>query len=686
MVKKDLKVLIICMKTGVATSPPGKQGAYGLSKDVEILETALKERAMKASDVNLMIEHVDPRTTKIPWADVAFHIEVPCRLAVPYARKHYFMVNPEWWYKEEWKWTAAVEGATYIQRYPKAFNTTDVSGTVPLSGPIQPPPASSGQPVFTLLWRAPAILPPPIKKIRQRTFVCFIGASKHKLAAALEVVAIWPANAPLLKIWGSADVVAALNAVCTGRPNIVLSSEYISNEDVLKTLSNSEFCLLPSQAEGFGYALCDAMQTGCLPLWSDVPAYRIFLDDVMGSNGQMVTADSATECEFLAAPRPLRVKSFEIALRLLLEMPQDDVFATRNRLIAAVNERTSIFRQHMQLLWNTMLRDLEKMPVRAGFGAAPSPPIVGADGLLPRVGVITLTWNRPHWMKLAFQTILAQSWPLEQLVWTIVDDGSFGKRVDVEVTKFAEQNPRLKIEYVSLGKKTHIGGKRNRGIRRVLENHPDTAYFCMMDDDDVYFPHAIRDRVAWLASTKKGACYASVLPLYDLTTYTSAINVPPLNLGPAKRCSEASMAFTTEFWKAREFPNTVSMAEGEAFLAGRETDTVEIVPQGIIVSLLHAQNTSSRGIRAAADNKEQQNGCHYGFSDEFFLFLHGLGTASVSAAAAAAEDEVKAKQKAVFLAAKEEREKQNSSEPPVTLAEEVSSESPAVVTEEPKNS
>ena len=659
MVKKDLKILIICMKTG----------AYGLSKDVEILEIALKERALKATDINLMIEHVDPRTTKIPWADVAFHIEVPCRLAIPYARKHYFLVNPEWWYKEEWKWTAAVEGATFIQRFPKAITTQDM-------------PEISAASVFTLLWRAPSVLPPPVKKFRQRTFVCFLGASKHKLAAALEVVAVWPANAPLLKIWGSADVVAKLKEVCGERTNIVLNSDHISNEDVLKTLSESEFCLLPSQAEGFGYALCDAMRTGCLPLWSDVPAYRIFLDDVMGSNGQMVTSDGEA-CEFLAAPRPLKAKSFSIALQLLLEMPQDDIFATRNRLIGALNDRVGIFRQHSQLLWNTMLRDLEKMPAAPGFGAAPSPPLVGADGLLPRVGVITLTWNRPHWMKLAFQTILAQSWPLDRIVWTIVDDGSFGKRVDIEVGKFAEANPRLAIEYVSLGKKTHIGGKRNRGIRRVLEKFPDTAYFCMMDDDDVYFPHAIRDRVAWLSSTKKGACYASVLPLYDLTTYTSAINVPPLSLGPAKRCSEASMAFTTEFWKAREFPNTVSMAEGEAFLAGRETDTVEIVPQGIIVSLLHAQNTSSRGVRAAADNKEQQNGCHYGFSDEFFLFLHGLGAASVSAAAVAAEDEVKAKQKAAFLAAKE---KQNSLEQPVTLVAEISPLVPQEETQTPSDS
>ena len=651
MVKKDLKILIICMKTG----------AYGLSKDVEILETVLKERALKATDINLLIEHVDPRTTKIPWADVAFHIEVPCRLAIPYARKHYFLVNPEWWYKEEWKWTAAVEGATFIQRYPKAITTQDVSGS----------------PVFTLLWRGPAVLPPPVKKFRQRTFGCFLGASKHKLAAALEVVAVWPATAPLLKIWGSADVVAKLKEVCEGRTNIVLSSEHISNEDVLKTLSESEFCLLPSQAEGFGYALCDAMRTGCLPLWSDIPAYRVFLDDIMGSNGQMVTSDGEA-CEFLAAPRPLKAKSFSIALQLLLEMPQDDIFATRNRLIGALNDRIGIFRQHSQLLWNTMLRDLETLHLRPGFGSPPSSPLV-----VPRVGVITLTWNRPHWMKLAFQTILAQSWPLDRLVWTIVDDGSFGKRVDIEVAKFAEQNPHLAIEYVSLGKKTHIGGKRNRGIRRVLEKFPDTAYFCMMDDDDVYFPHSIRDRVAWLSSTKKGACYASVLPLYDLQTYTSAINVPPLSLGPAKRCSEASMAFTTEFWKAREFPNTVSMAEGEAFFAGRETDTVEIVPQGIIVSLLHAQNTSSRGVRASADNKEQQNGCHYGFSDEFFLFLHGLGTASVSAAAAAAEDDAKAKQKAAFLAAKE---KQSPAEPPVTLAAESSLSKPQEETQTPSDS
>ena len=652
MVKKDLKVLIICMKTEVK---------YGLSRDAEILETALKERAMKTGEVNLMVHHVDPRTAQWGWADVAFHIEVPCRLAVPFARKHYFLVNPEWFYKEEWAWSHAVENATFIQRYSKALKVED---------------GFPSQQVFTWLWRAPASFVPPMKKIRQRQFVCFLGGSKHKLAAAQEICPLWPANAPLLKIWGSEDVIAKLKPVCEAQPNIKLSAEHVSNEDVLKTLSDSDFCLLPSQAEGFGYAMCDAMVTGCLPLWSDVPAYCALLDDVMGSNGQLIGSESTDSCEFVMKPRVLKTRSFETALRLLLEMPMDDIFATRTRLMTAVNDRLPIFRQHATLLWNTMLRDLEKIPATPAYGVAPQPPAVIEDKL-PRVGVVTLTWNRPHWMKLAFKNILAQNYPRDRLVWCVVDDGSFDKRVDQSVTKFAEQNPGLAIEYVSLGKKTHIGGKRNRAVKRILEKFPDTAYFCMMDDDDVYFPPSVRDRVSWLASSRKGACYSSILPLYDLTTYTSSINVPPLTLSPAKRCSEASMAFTTEFFKEREFPSTVSMAEGEAFLAGRDGNTVEIPPQGVIVSLLHAQNTSSRGFTGAKDNKEQQNGCHYGFSDEFFLFLHGLGQTSVTEAAAAAASAAEAKAKALWLEKqKAEQELKNSLEQPVPLAEGSVAETP----------
>ncbi len=104
--------------------------------------------------------------------------------------------------------------------------------------------------------------------------------------------------------------------------------------------------------------------------------------------------------------------------------------------------------------------------------------------------------------------------------------------------------------------------------------------------------------------------------MYDCRTFISAMNVPPLILGPAERVSEATLAFTRAFWEERAFPE-VSVAEGEGFLQGRETAATEIAPEGVIVSFLHGANSTSRRV----PDSSEANGCHYGFDDEFFLWL-----------------------------------------------------------------
>jgi len=108
--------------------------------------------------------------------------------------------------------------------------------------------------------------------------------------------------------------------------------------------------------------------------------------------------------------------------------------------------------------------------------------------------------------------------------------------------------------------------------------------------------------------------------MYHCGKYISAINVPPLYLAPAERVSEATLCFTRNFWETQKFPGPVSVAEGEGFLAGREHETAEIGPEGIIVSFLHSGNSTSRRI----PQDSEPNGCHYGFSDEFFTYLSDL--------------------------------------------------------------
>jgi hypothetical protein len=107
--------------------------------------------------------------------------------------------------------------------------------------------------------------------------------------------------------------------------------------------------------------------------------------------------------------------------------------------------------------------------------------------------------------------------------------------------------------------------------------------------------------------------------MYHTQKYISAINVPPLDLAPEERVSEASLCFTRDFWNARKFAD-VSVAEGETFLAGRMEKTLEIPPEGVIVSFLHGGNSTSRRVPA----ESEPNGCHYGFSDEYFGYLCGL--------------------------------------------------------------
>jgi hypothetical protein len=108
--------------------------------------------------------------------------------------------------------------------------------------------------------------------------------------------------------------------------------------------------------------------------------------------------------------------------------------------------------------------------------------------------------------------------------------------------------------------------------------------------------------------------------MYDCRRYISAMNVPPLDLAPAERVSEATLAFTAAFWQERGFPAAISVAEGEEFVRGsasREAATAEIAPEGVIVSFLHGANSTSRHVPEA----QEANGCHYGFSDAFFTYL-----------------------------------------------------------------
>ena len=81
-----------------------------------------------------------------------------------------------------------------------------------------------------------------------------------------------------------------------------------------------------------------------------------------------------------------------------------------------------------------------------------------------------------------------------------------------------------------------------------------------------------------------------------------------INYHLKKRISEASMAFTKNFWQRQKYDSRAICSEATQFLENRVTECQEISWEDILVSLLHSSNTSDK-----ITVTDKPNGCHYGF-------------------------------------------------------------------------
>jgi glycosyltransferase involved in cell wall biosynthesis len=195
------------------------------------------------------------------------------------------------------------------------------------------------------------------------------------------------------------------------------------------------------------------------------------------------------------------------------------------------------------------------------------------------------------------------------------DSDNMEQSISDKIAKIQHVLPGLNVVYVPYHEKITIGGKRNLGVKRASHD-----IILMMDDDDHYPETSFRRRVAYLAKNPEVGCaVCTTIALYDLRTGVSAVNVPPYDLPLGKRISEATLTFRRSFFMDRKFEK-ISMAEGDPFIAGRELQVVEMMPQQIIVSFCHGSNSSSRRIPPS----DVKPACFWGFPPEFLKFVHGL--------------------------------------------------------------
>jgi hypothetical protein len=268
--------------------------------------------------------------------------------------------------------------------------------------------------------------------------------------------------------------------------------------------------------------------------------------------------------------------------------------------------------------WATWAKEL-KAKLEADTSKRQLPPILLPEEC-PPISIVTPTYNRRKLIDIAFHNLLWSDYPIEKIEWIVVEDSDDQALSSSDkIVQFGEHAKGLQLRYIPLQGKRTVGEKRNIGCEAATNE-----IILFMDDDDHYPPTSLRRRVAWLTKSPNApsAVGCTMLAMYDLIKGTSAVNVPPWGLPLGARVSEASLAFKKSFWEARKF-SAVGVAEGEAWLLGRESEFLEIPPQQLIVAFSHGGNCSSRKI---PDSKPS---CFWGFPPDYLKFIHGLAGVKV---------------------------------------------------------
>jgi hypothetical protein len=585
-------------------------GGDGQHNDVLLFDQLLREWNLRNGGKAITsIDRLDPVTFLNPSrppqrVDLQIHIETPCRAAMPWARCNVVLVNPEWWPATAWNWVAApvAKGGAHLFLFRSAHGRT-------LFPDIEDARAC------VLPWRAPA--PPTALSLRDRKRACLylVGRSIPKFEAAKEVLPHWNAAWPPLTVVTTEARIAELRTLvppaCTG--HIHFRTMYETTELRMVDQRESTYHLLASTGEGYGYGFAEAAAAGALPLWYGLPVYDSLWGSVLGNVGRVPVRPIAGAEDVYRDGRYCATSSDALcaAANALFSLePAEDA-----RMRAALMRKVD--RAALRSAWTDCMRLIRGAVARAVVRELPPAPLPPAR--LPTVAVVTLTRNRRGWFANMVRNILMSGYPRERLTWVVVDDGDEGQRIDSEVQRFQTSHPEVRVVYLLATPATTLGEKRNRGIAAAPT---DCSVILMMDDDDHYPAGSIARRIAWMTALDVDCVYCSTLPMYHCGKYISAYNTPPLDLAPEERVSEATLCFRRTFWETRGFPVESNMAEGAGFLSGRIERAAEIHPAGVIVSFLHGANATSRRVPATTE----PNGCHYGFEDDYFLYLSNLAT------------------------------------------------------------
>jgi len=563
----------------------------GLSQDSNILRGILT--AVYGDNVQIFrIPYVFPQCQE---ADVNIFLEVvnPCLFA--YARRNIWIPNQEWTYKtwipymtmfdEIWvKTTEARECFNKASNYKANVKYIGWSSIDKGWNPetVKKNYSKAFVPVGKNIFRNPK----PIFQAYMR-----LKASEPSIYSKLPVlhVVYSPAH---INVYSPPEI----------SDKVILRGEVLPQDEYDELLKECGLCICLSAAEGFGHAVVEAMSVGCNLLLSPI---KPFTQDIIGQIQPGVYYGEVAA--IMEQPEHIGCL-VDTSVTSIIEMLVEYIDVS----IRTKQENSVFIRdlyEHNHKAWIDRVKLVLSGSLDASLPTYTLNDVFPKEENLPDVSILTITKNRRVFMPLAKYSYMIQSYPEDKLEWVIVDDGDD----PIEDTLIGVPN----VVYIKCDPGMTISQKRNLAVKNAMYDIMVT-----MDDDDVYPNNSVLQRVAMMLKEPVKQCgFCTTIPCYDITKFSSFMNVPPMTLRMSERVSEATLVFTRQFWNQGKFDEKVHVGEGNAFIRGREQMCRELSPQDVIVSLIHPKNTSSR----KTPTLKEPNGCHYGFNEQLFAMVTQIG-------------------------------------------------------------
>jgi hypothetical protein len=228
------------------------------------------------------------------------------------------------------------------------------------------------------------------------------------------------------------------------------------------------------------------------------------------------------------------------------------------------------------------------------------PPLT--ESQLPKVSIITVTYQRKHLFPMAIRNWNEFVYPSHLMEWIIVDEEAEESSSDDDVksnshslSDILPKDKRIKYHQLKTTGRLSIGQKRNYGVKQAQHD-----YVIFMDDDDYYYPISVYARIALLLSHPTAQLVGVTdLDMYDTRSgYSARIRSPFI--------SEASMAFKKSFWVDRPFPDQFStLGEGVQFLKERRHLALKMPSAFNLIAMTHKGNYSGNSRTDPNQNHKQ---------------------------------------------------------------------------------